>query len=442
MTGSFARTIAGVLKDRATHQMLPALAHDIAGFDISDDSQGSKSERILGALDGKSERELAEILRRVGAHFDLYDLEETALAALEERQPPITEITRRDVAKCFGDDLSGARSLLPLLQSLFPIDRLTELFTERTLAEEIERHMIRNPGDWDVEYLFERIGAFSCSRDRFARLLEASLHPLARRGVSQTALVDAINPILRRDGYVLEPTGEQSGHPIVHLAQIARGVVGTPKNIIFASNGAKPELGFRDAINNDIVILSNAESCLVYDRSIRRDGLLWSELVDWWEAVEKPPSSDPARSLGRRLRESLASDAERSLFDNYFRLYRPSLGTALPALIPQVYLHYDPAIVKYLRHRATLPRQRMDFLLLLPNQQRAVIEVDGTQHFVRDEKPSLSAYSQMVSADRTLRLAGYEIYRFGANELVGASAAAVIQDFFDRLWIVNKVTSP
>ena len=81
------------------------------------------------------------------------------------------------------------------------------------------------------------------------------------------------------------------------------------------------------------------------------------------------------------------------------------LGEALPALIPQVYLHYDPAVVKLLRHRAGLPRQRMDFLLLLPNNQRVVLEVDGSQHFSRDEKRSLAAYAEMAAADRELRLA-------------------------------------
>jgi very-short-patch-repair endonuclease len=91
---------------------------------------------------------------------------------------------------------------------------------------------------------------------------------------------------------------------------------------------------------------------------------------------------------------------------------------------------------KLLRHRAELPRQRMDFLLLLPNSQRIVIEVDGAQHFSRE--PSLAAYYEMVSADRDQRLAGYEIYRFGAKELVGAAAAALIEHFFDRLWALHK----
>lgn len=49
------------------------------------------------------------------------------------------------------------------------------------------------------------------------------------------------------------------------------------------------------------------------------------------------------------------------LFATYFKAYRNVLGETLPALLPQVYLHYDPAVMKTLRHRLPLPRQRMDF---------------------------------------------------------------------------------
>jgi very-short-patch-repair endonuclease len=76
----------------------------------------------------------------------------------------------------------------------------------------------------------------------------------------------------------------------------------------------------------------------------------------------------------------------------------------------------------------------MDFLLLLPNAQRVVLEVDGSQHFSKEGAPSLTLYAEMVSADRELRLAGYEVYRFGANELVGAQAVATIERFFNGLW--------
>ncbi len=38
--------------------------------------------------------------------------------------------------------------------------------------------------------------------------------------------------------------------------------------------------------------------------------------------------------------------AERKLFATYFKAYRSVLGEALPALLPQVYLHNEPAVIK------------------------------------------------------------------------------------------------
>jgi very-short-patch-repair endonuclease len=107
----------------------------------------------------------------------------------------------------------------------------------------------------------------------------------------------------------------------------------------------------------------------------------------------------------------------------------------MPALIPQVYLHYDPYTRRERAHPGPLARQRMDFLLLLPNRQRIVIEVDGQQHYA---DPSGAArptrYAEMVREDRALRLAGYEVYRFGGNELMNAAEdREAVSAFFKSL---------
>jgi very-short-patch-repair endonuclease len=83
----------------------------------------------------------------------------------------------------------------------------------------------------------------------------------------------------------------------------------------------------------------------------------------------------------------------------------------------------------------------MDFLLLFSDAGRVVIEVDGSQHFAEDGKPSLARYSDMVAADRDLRLAGYEVHRFGANELTGQGSAERIEEFFRRLLRKHGVLS-
>jgi AbiJ N-terminal domain 3 len=111
--------------------------------------------------------------------------------------------------------------------------------------------MNHNPGDWTVEHLFGEIGAFDCSRARFAAMIEDAVHPLARSGDEQLRIVAALNKVLTRDGYHLVPEGEESVYPIFAFRPVVRGVAGRPKNFICASRGPKPEIGFADAINND-----------------------------------------------------------------------------------------------------------------------------------------------------------------------------------------------
>lgn len=424
-----------------THPVLDVEPRRLAGLEIPNAEGLSKNQRIGLALDGLTETKLAQLgLTFAAARGDIA-MDEAARKVLEANEPGLSRITRRDVARVFGDDLAGEMDPGELVGRYFkiddPFDGLFGPRSGKSLTDRIYQHMVRNPGDWSVEDLFGEIGAFECSRARFAALLEEAVHPLARSGKEQEATVAALNKVLAGDGYELAPNGDESGHPIYAFRPIVRGVDGRPKNLIFASRGPKPEIGFADAINNDIIILSGEESCLVYDRPIGPDGLLWSDLVAWWSKLA--PGGDAA-SLGKRLQVSLASDAERKLFAAYFKVYRPALGDALPALLPQVYLHYDPAVVKTLRHRLPLPRQRMDFLILLPGRQRIVLEVDGKHHFADGEIASLKVYSDMVSADRELRLAGYEVYRFGSNELVGPSAQKLVADFFEKLFRLHRVT--
>lgn len=438
MTDELHGLLAGLLQGM-THAQLSEEPHRIAGLTVPHPEGFSKRQRIEKALSNLTEEELARIALKFAGDRNDVGLDEASRKVLEAGDPPLSRITRRDVARVFGDDLAGERGTVEMVERYFPLSTPIEDFLGsrgQSLRDQIARHMDHNPGDWSVEHLFGEIGAFDCSRARFGALIEEAVHPLSRSGEQQVQAVTALNKILARDGYELAQESEQSGHPIFMFRPILGGVGGRPKNLIFASRGPKPEIGFADAINNDIVILSGEESCLVYDRPIGVSGLLWSELVAWWS--DATPGSNAA-GLGARLQESLASDAEKKFFATYFKTYRSTLGEALPALLPQVYLHYDPAVVKTLRHRLPLPRQRMDFLLLLPGRQRIVIEVDGKHHFSENDRPSLKAYADMVSADRELRLAGYEVYRFGANELVGDGAEPRIADFLEKLFRLHRV---
>jgi hypothetical protein len=217
-----------------------------------------------------------------------------------------------------------------------------------------------------------------------------------------------------------------------------RGVDGQLKNIIFASIGAKPRIVLRDAINNVVEVVENAEYCLFYDRPLSEAGLTWAELVDWWRATGELGGQDDvevARSLYWRLVASLDSPPEKTLFRTFCERYGSAEdGDKQPALLPQVYLHYDP---RTRRERGGQPsvlvRERMDFLLLLPRGVRIVLEVDGKQHYAEGDRASPQLYSEMVAEDRRLQLRGYEVYRFGGHELSSSDAADMLREFFDSL---------
>lgn len=221
-----------------------------------------------------------------------------------------------------------------------------------------------------------------------------------------------------------------------HLLALAGagGVAGELKNLIFAADGPKPRIVLRDAVNNDIEILGDTDRCLVYDRPLPPEGLTWRALVAWWAKTDKVPEDterDVALDLYGRLKLSLGdNEAEKFLFDTYGALYR-TFGFDLPALVPQVYLHYDPYTKK---EGSPLVRQRMEFLLLLPNRRRIILELDGKQHYSDSTGPRPDLYASMVAEDRKLRLDGYEVYRFGGQEFVNRRKAEVmLRGFFHVL---------
>ncbi|SDH40964.1 hypothetical protein SAMN05216553_12133 [Lentzea fradiae] len=244
----------------------------------------------------------------------------------------------------------------------------------------------------------------------------------ARRGY----LNELFNPIFERLDDLDDKQRGQKG---------LRATDGQIRNLIFASTGPKPDIVLRDAIDNIIEVTRNAEHCLFYNRPLGSSGLTWGQLCDWWRATNSLGDSsqqDVARSLYNRLAASVKDNpVEYTLFQTYRDLYKSERGADVPALLPQVYLHYDPSTWKQRGGRpGVLARERMDFLLLLPNGGRVVIEVDGKQHYAEGDTASPRLYSLMVAEDRKLRLRGYEVYRFGGFELGQPEAPEMLQTFF------------
>lgn len=415
------------------------------------DPMGSKRERMEACVAAIENHQLADVAHRLLAQFSLSASERNGLQdALwtNEGFPEITKRVRREVARAvpIEDLFSDGRRFLNLLDALWVLndDPLVTFFGDdsNSLGAHIDRHVFRNRGDWSTEELFDALGAYEASDHRFALFLEG----LASGDINpdeahQRRFVSAVNAVLQKEGLELRETGIVDGYPTFELASAGNLHRGRPKNLIFASQ-EKPDLRLGDALDNDIEILSGADKVLVYDRPLRREGLRWRDLQDWWREKSGIDDEDEAKaSLYRRLRESLppSSPPQRTLFEAYHRGFGSAVHD-LPALLPEVWLHWDPKTVKA-RGKQALLQSRMDFLLLLPHRVRVVIEVDGSQHYADQHgRADPQRYARMMVGDRDLRLSGYEVYRFGAAELMEPTAADSVKAFFVALFERHSVT--
>jgi len=424
------------------------------------DAFRSKRSYVKRHLLERPKTDLLQIAERVLTEFDAPDLQDSLSELTSQADLRISVISRKEVLNAFNavDNLSGDTDLLELLSDVFgksviSSGQIDSLIPGSSLESQIIRHYVNNP-DWSNDYLLTKCGALTCSQCRFFSLIANALHPLARRGTEQIALAESIGTILRRDGFDVRQTGVESHFPTFGVVRAQSGVLGAMKNLIFASTGEKPELVFRDAVNNEVEIVKNADKVLIYDLPLPASGqFFWKDIMAWWQAKEKISDEAAAKSsLYSRLLQSVraaGSPGELAVFRAYYEKFGHLLGANLPVLIPQVYLHYDPYTRRERGDEQFLARQRMDFLLMLENGVRIVLEVDGQHHYgVQDTTLGLfvadpNRYAVGAREDRQLRLLGYEVYRFGASEFsdttlsplrIGPTSHKVVATFVERLF--------
>ncbi|WUQ66888.1 hypothetical protein OG791_37845 [Streptomyces canus] len=140
---------------------------------------------------------------------------------------------------------------------------------------------------WTTEYLFEQLHAFEAPDPRFGYFLEGLASPTTLPDEqAQRRFVDLANKHLQPVGAQLRPEGEQDGYPLFQLVQFGQGTGRRPRNLIFVTLG-KPDICFTSALDNDIEIAERSDQVLVYDRPVGKNGLLWRELLAWWQETRE-----------------------------------------------------------------------------------------------------------------------------------------------------------
>ena len=255
----------------------------------------------------------------------------------------------------------------------------------------------RNPGDWSAEDLFEQLGAFDAGdapvrpvprgaglRRRHPRRAgpagaspPSSTRACARRGrAARDRHRRRLPGIQRRPGRGgAAPTAEE---PRLRLPGQARH-----------PDQRRHQQRHRDPCRTPIRSSSTTGPSAA-------DGLRWRDLQEWWKDTRQLASDEEAkRSLYQRLASALPGNSppQRNLFDLYYKIHGTAVP-ALPALLPEVWLHWDPKTVRE-RGAAALLGHRMDFLLLLPHGQRVVLEVDGSHHYASPDgtRPAPARYA-------------------------------------------------
>lgn len=359
----------------------------------------------------------------------------------------------KEIRKLILEDLiligscAGGQCVTEFTKKVYP-----DIEENRSVIDKIDRNMDRY-NNWDFSYLFNTIlDLLNVPDEKFLYFCEQYVNPIfIRRKYNEDdeewvdfsqECINVINKSLSDIGMSLQPIEQIAGKtkykvlPTNHCAQEPI------KNIIFAAK-YKPDIVLNDALSNDIEVV-NANGALIYDQGIPANGITWELLVNWYELLDVDNTEEQMEQLFCNCLDSKPEKIFYKAYISYLKLH----GKHIPALIPQVYMYYDPKTQKQ-RELKIFEHQKMDFMMIISPLQRVVFEIDGQQHYAEDELApgtqykhyaSPARYAEMMRTHREMTLAGYDVYRFGGKEFLAndhISEEDIISNlslFFNRLF--------
>lgn len=182
----------------------------------------SKADRLLEIVENTPDESLAIVgcnllEQKLGIEKNRFALE----ALLWKPRPEISNRCKREIAQSLEIDelYRDSGTFIRLLSELF-ITYSSSGFSQWMVfsddkcidLDEVEQHVIRNPGDWSVEYLWVYLHVYDLSSFRFSRFLEGLSHGDIQNCVErQKKFVCKVNTRLRVEGLELREVGTSGG---------------------------------------------------------------------------------------------------------------------------------------------------------------------------------------------------------------------------------------
>ena len=197
-----------------------------------DEAYSSKTRYVMGRLEKLSDAKVLSVAKLVIEDYP-DDALRAAVELLDKDGLIVSDITRHHLAEALnGFALSGKRDHLELFRKHWPdISKMPSVVDDYgSLADDISGQVYRNDY-WPNSETLEKVGFLTCSQAKLFEFLE-DIHPVRRDADEQEEIVSTLNPILRRDGYVLALSGRRSGYPVYRVQETTATGVQPADNLI------------------------------------------------------------------------------------------------------------------------------------------------------------------------------------------------------------------
>ncbi|MGB5556452.1 MAG: abortive infection family protein [Paracoccaceae bacterium] len=219
------RDLASAIADLKAYD-LPAVCVRIGLSEgTEEEAFQSKFKYAQKRIAGLSANELLKSARQLHAEEDGYALGETLAKIDDLKSRQVTTLTRRRLIKLFdAQPLATEVDDMEMIRSVWPIGAIPapESNYYHNLEDYLIQHTIRND-DLTQKEVMESLGILECSTSQLFKFLEGITSAEYQTENRQKELAEAIDALLRHDGYELAEVGKISGSPVFEVRSMSDG---------------------------------------------------------------------------------------------------------------------------------------------------------------------------------------------------------------------------